>query len=31
MDGKTIHEIAAANGKEPMAIFEAIRVVALKE
>lgn len=31
MDGKTIHEIAAVNGKEPMAIFEAIRVVALKE
>jgi hypothetical protein len=31
MDGKTIHEIAAANGKEPMAIFEAIRAVVLKE
>jgi hypothetical protein len=30
-DGKTIHEIATANGKEPMAIFEAIRAVVLKE
>jgi hypothetical protein len=30
-DGKNIHEIAAANGKEPMAIFEAIRAVVLKE
>jgi len=29
--GKTIHEIAAANGKEPIAVFEAIRAVVLKE
>jgi hypothetical protein len=29
--GKTIHEIASANGKEPMAIFEAMRTVVLKE
>lgn len=30
-DGKTVHEIATANGKEPMAIFEAIRAVVLRE
>lgn len=29
--GKTIHEIAEANGKEPMEIFEAMRTVVLKE
>ncbi len=29
--GKTIHEIAEANGKEPMEIFEAIRSVVLGE
>jgi hypothetical protein len=29
--GKTIHEIAEANGKEPMEIFEAIRAVVLGE
>jgi hypothetical protein len=29
--GKTIHEIAEANGKEPMEVFEAIRMVVLGE
>ena len=30
-NGKNIHEIASVNGKEPMAIFEAIRAVVLRE